>query len=95
MTKGQTTGFIYARSGEIYLNDRLIQTKQLGVLNQSDADIVLEAGDSGEMILVALGQPLTQSIISSGPSIHSSIERLNTGTRKIKRLTEATLKQRV
>lgn len=94
VAKGQTTGFLYVHSGEIRLNEKLIQAKQLGVLSESDADIELKAGDSGATIMVALGQPLSQPIISSGPSIHSSIERLNVGTRNIKRLTETLLTQR-
>ncbi|WP_028469012.1 pirin family protein [Neptunomonas japonica] len=86
---GQTSGFIYVRSGEISLNNSLLKATHLGVLNQSDADLSLTAGDSGAIIMVALGQPLEQPIISSGSSMHSSQERLNVGTLNIQRLTQA------
>lgn len=89
VVKGQTTGFIYVRSGGIELNGSLLKPKSLGVLNESDDDIKLIAGDSGATIMVALGQLLNQQVISSGPSIHSSIERLHVGTRNIQRLTHA------
>jgi redox-sensitive bicupin YhaK (pirin superfamily) len=88
VAKGQTTGFLYVHSGEIKLNNVLLKTKHQGVLNESDEDINLTAGDFGATIMVALGEPLSQPIISSGPSIHSSIERLNIGTRNINRLTQ-------
>jgi redox-sensitive bicupin YhaK (pirin superfamily) len=89
VAKGQTSGFIYVRSGEISLNNSLLKATHLGVLNQSDADISLTAGDSGAIIMIALGQPLDQPIISSGSSMHSSQERLNVGTLNIQRLTQA------
>jgi len=92
VAKGHTTGFLYVHSDEIRLDEKLIKEKQLGVLDKSDADIELEAGDSGATIMVALGKPLSQPIISSGSSIHSSIERLNIGYRNIKRLTDTLLK---
>jgi len=91
--KGQTTGFVYVRSGEIDLNGSLLKAKRQGVLNKSDANIKLTAGEFGATIMVALGQPLQQTIISSGPSVHSSIDRLNEGTRNIKRLTQALINQ--
>lgn len=91
--QGQTTGFVYVRSGEIDLNGSLLRAKRQGVLNKSDANIKLTAGEFGATIMVALGQPLQQAIISSGPSVHSSIDRLNEGTRNIKRLTQALINQ--
>lgn len=95
VAKGQTTGFIYVRSGDIELSGTQLKAKRQGVLNESDNGIELFAGEFGATIMVALGQPLDQPIISSGPSIHSSIERLNTGTRNINQLTETLfLKQR-
>ncbi|WP_027859646.1 pirin family protein [Marinobacterium jannaschii] len=87
VAKGQSSGFIYVRSGEVSLNNRSLRARQLGVLNQSDADFSLTAGNAGAVIMVALGQPLQQPIISSGPSIHSSRERLAKGTGNIQRLT--------
>jgi len=89
VAKGQTAGFIYVRSGEITFGNSLLKVNHLGVLNQSDAGLSLSAGDSGAVIMVALGQPLDQPIISSGPSIHSSQERLKVGTHNIHRLTKA------
>lgn len=83
----QSTGFIYVREGDITLADTQLDTGQLGVLDQSDANLTLTAGESGAVIMVALGQPLDQPIISSGPSIHSSPERLHIGTRNIARLS--------
>jgi redox-sensitive bicupin YhaK (pirin superfamily) len=89
VTKGQTTGFLYVRSGDIELNGTILKAKHQGVLNQSNNDIKLTAGDFGATIMVALGQPLNQAIISSGPSIHSSSDRLNIATRNIQKLTQA------
>lgn len=89
VAKGQTSGFIYVRSGEVSLNNSLLQATHFGVLNQSDADLSLTASDSGAVIMVALGQPLDQPIISSGSSMHSSQERLNVGTLNIQRLNQA------
>jgi len=83
---GQSTGFIYVRSGEVTLNGTTLNARRLGVLNTSDEDVSLAAGDSGAVIMVAFGQPLEQPIISSGPSIHSSQERLEVGTLNIQRL---------
>lgn len=94
VAQGQTAGFVYVRSGEIELNGTLLKAKRQGVLNESDEDISLTAGDFGATIMVALGQPLNQPIISSGPSIHSSIERLNTGTRNIRHLAAMLMSQK-
>ncbi|MEW8052917.1 MAG: pirin family protein [Candidatus Thiodiazotropha endolucinida] len=88
VASGQSTGFIYVRSGQIILGETLLKAKQLGVLNPADTDFSLTAGESGAVIMVVLGQPLDQPIISSGPSIHSTRERLSVGTRNIQRLRE-------
>jgi len=88
VTRGQSNGFVYVREGEVTLADTRLDAKQLGVLDRSDAALSLTAGPSGAVIMVALGQPLNQPIFSSGPSIHSSPERLKIGTHNIARLSQ-------
>ena len=93
VARGQSAGFVYVREGDVTVAETRLDAIQLGVLDRSDADLSLMAGESGAVIMVALGQPLNQPIISSGPSIHSSPERLEIGTYNIARLSE-TLRSR-
>ena len=87
-TQGQTAGFIYVRSGAVTIAGIRVETHQMGVLDASDSALELIAGSAGAELMIALGQPLDQAIISSGSSIHSTLENLHSGTNNIRTLID-------
>ncbi|MCW8331221.1 pirin family protein [Photobacterium sp. SDRW27] len=82
----QTTGFIYVRSGNIYISGNQLHPHQMGTLHSSSLPLEIKTGSIGARFFVTLGEPLHQPLISSGNSIHSSAANLVLGEERIKQL---------
>ncbi|WP_028113760.1 pirin family protein [Ferrimonas kyonanensis] len=83
------TAFVFCRSGRLLVGDAQLKSGQLGVFRAGSEHIEIEATDVAAEFLLISGQPLTQPIISSGASIHSSQENLLAGTNEVQRLLQA------
>lgn len=82
----QTTGFIYVRSGNVYISGNQLHPHQMGTLHPSPLPLEIRTGNIGARLFVTLGEPLNQPFISSGSSVHSSIANMKQGTKKIEQL---------
>ena len=82
----QTTGFVYVRSGNVYISGNQLHPHQMGTLQPSSLPLEIRTGSIGARLFVALGKPLHQPLISSGSSVHSSAANLKRGTQKIEQL---------
>lgn len=85
----QTTGFIYVRSGTIYINGNQLHPHQMGTLYPSALPLEIKTGRLGARFFVTLGEPLHQHFVSSGSSVHSSAANLATGSQHIAELLAA------
>ncbi|ELR64838.1 Pirin [Photobacterium marinum] len=81
-----TSGFIYVRSGNVYVSGSQLHPRQMGVLEASSLPLEIRTGNLGARIFVTLGEPLHQPFISSGSSVHSSSSNMAVGTQKIRQL---------
>ncbi|WP_299014270.1 pirin family protein [uncultured Photobacterium sp.] len=84
--KRQTSGFVYIRSGNVYVNGNQLHSRQMGILQPSPLPLEIKTGNLGARIFVTLGEPLHQPFISSGSSVHSSSHNMEMGTKKIMQL---------
>ncbi|MEJ2763034.1 pirin family protein [Photobacterium sp. MCCC 1A19761] len=85
----QTTGFLYVRSGMIYINGNQLHPHQMGTLYPSALPLEIKTGRLGARFFVTLGEPLHQHFVSSGSSVHSTAANLVTGARHIAELLAA------
>ncbi|MDO6498547.1 pirin family protein [Photobacterium sanguinicancri] len=70
-----TTGFIFIHSGKAYVSSTEVHANQMAMFTPSDNRIEVRTGHCGCRLLLAIGQPLDQSIIANNTSVHSSIHR--------------------
>lgn len=82
----QTTGFIYVRSGNVYISGNQLHPHQMGTLRPSSLPLEIRTGSIGARIFVTLGEPLHQPFISSGNSVHSSAANMMLGSERIEQL---------
>ncbi|WP_227992614.1 pirin-like C-terminal cupin domain-containing protein [Shewanella sp. YLB-07] len=86
VAKGQTTAFIYLRSGQLTVGTTHLSAGEMGIFNASDNEIQVSTTNNAVEFLLVTGKPLAQPIISTGPSVHSSRHNAILGSRQINKL---------
>lgn len=80
---GQTTAFIYVRTGKVETSATPISSGKLGIYQSNNELISVTSLDNNTEFLIITGSPLNQEVISNGASVHSSTENLVIGVQKI------------
>ena len=84
--KGQTTGFIYSRDGELLVgNERVINSK-MAILKASDQTINVTAASKESNFIVVLTEPSAHDIVTRGGQIHTNIDSLNRSSQYIQEI---------
>ncbi|KLV09324.1 pirin [Photobacterium aquae] len=81
-----THGFIYIRSGSVYISGHQLHPSQMATLKPSHLEILLKTGKIGARLFVALGKPLQQPFFTNRNSVHSSPENESKSTQNIMQL---------
>ncbi|MGF1700372.1 pirin family protein [Photobacterium makurazakiensis] len=79
----QTVGFIYLRSGSVYISGNQLHHHQMATLHKSTLPIEIRTGKIAARLFVILGKPLEQPFYSSTQSVHSSPDNLSKATQNI------------
>ncbi|UTM58421.1 pirin family protein [Photobacterium sp. CCB-ST2H9] len=85
----QVSGFVYLRSGSVYIGANQLYPQQMGILNPSALPIHIKTSRKGARLFLVLGQPLDQPLLCSGGSVHSNEENLHQGNDTISALMES------
>ncbi|MDO6705641.1 pirin family protein [Photobacterium sp. 1_MG-2023] len=80
------SGFVYMRSGSVYIGANQLYPQQMGILNPSKLPIHIKTSQKGARLFLILGEPLNQPMLSSGSSVHSNPENLHQGSDTISAL---------
>jgi redox-sensitive bicupin YhaK (pirin superfamily) len=86
VAKGQTTAFVYLRSGQLTIGTTHLSAGEMGIFNTSNDEIQVSTTNNAAEFLLVAGKPLAQPIISTGPSVHSSRHNAILGSRQINKL---------
>ncbi|PWJ44172.1 pirin family protein [Sediminitomix flava] len=76
--KGQTTGFIYTREGELALGSDLIANSSMGILENNEGHIKVQALSKESHFILVTAEPSSFPILAQGGQIHTnraSLER--------------------
>ncbi|PSW17622.1 pirin family protein [Photobacterium sanctipauli] len=79
----QTTGFVYIRSGSVYVSGSQLHHHQMATLHKSSLPIEIRTGQVAARLFVVLGQPLGQPFYASSQSVHSTPDNLSKATQNI------------
>lgn len=79
-------GFVYLRSGSVYIGANQLYPQQMGLLKPSTLPIRIKTSQKGARLFLVLGQPLKQPLLSSGASVHSNQENMHLACDKITKL---------
>lgn len=82
----QTSGFVFIRSGSIYVAGSQLFSRQMATLEKAALPIEVRTGKVGAQFFVVLGKPLHQPFYASPSSIHSSQENLSKAEQNILQL---------
>ncbi|KPA53969.1 nuclease PIN [Photobacterium leiognathi subsp. mandapamensis] len=77
-------GFIYVRSGQAYVANNQLHPNQMGLFEHSSQPIKVLTTNHSARFFIALGEPLSQPIITEEGSVHSSPENLKKALDNIK-----------
>lgn len=79
-------GFVYLRSGSVYIGANQLYPQQMGILKPSALPIHIKTSQKGARLFLVLGQPLKQPLLSSGASVHSNQENMHLACDNITKL---------
>lgn len=87
--KGQTTGFIFPRSGSTKLWDTELPLGKLAILESSEGNISLTSEEGAELVL-ALAVPQSYPIVTQGGSIHTNEAAMQRSFERIRQIAPVT-----
>ncbi|PSU35019.1 pirin family protein [Photobacterium lutimaris] len=82
----QLTGFIYLRSGSVYISGSQLHRLQMATLVPSALPIEIRTSKLGARIFIATGKPQQQPLFSNQYSVHSSPQNMTKATQNIDHL---------
>ena len=82
----QLAGFVYLRSGSVYIGGSQLHNRQMATLDQSPLPIEVRTSKLGARIFIVTGKPQQQPLISNHHSVHSSQKNMSKATQNIDRL---------
>ncbi|WEM43446.1 pirin family protein [Photobacterium sp. DA100] len=85
----QLAGFVYLRSGSVYISGNQLHRHQMATLNPSPLPIEIRTSRLGARIFIATGKPQLQPLLSSHHSVHSSPQNMSKAIRHIDHLLTA------
>ena len=84
---GQTTGFVFPRSGSLRLHGDEVPGHRLSILENNEGHLEFTAEAKTKFVLL-LAAPQDHPIVSHGGSIHTNVESLERSFERIKRIGE-------
>ena len=85
----QLTGFVYLRSGSVYISGSQLHKHQMATLTPSPLPIEVRTSKLGARIFIVTGKPQQQPLFSKHHSVHSSQQNMSKATQNIGRLLTA------
>ena len=71
--KGQTTGFIFTRDGEVKVGDTLLENSKMAILEHNDGEITIKAISESSNFIVVVAKPTEHDVVVKGGQIHTNI----------------------
>ena len=81
--KGQTTGFVFTRDGNVSVAGEMLQNSLMGILEHNDGIIKVKAESKESNFIVVIAEPSAYPIVSSGSQIHTNRESLERSRKRI------------
>lgn len=82
----QIAGFVYLRSGSVYISGSQLHHQQMATLVPSSLPIEIRTSKLGARIFIATGKPQQQPLFSNQHSVHSSPQNMTKATQNIDHL---------
>ena len=83
--KGQTTGFIFPRKGDLTLHDLPVPLRNLSILENNEGSIKLKASTDSQFVLL-MAEPQLYPILSQGGSVHTNKEAMERSFARIQKI---------
>ncbi len=82
--KGQTTGFVFTRDGELTIGNTIIPNSKLAILEHNEGLITANAVGKESNFIVVLAQPSQEDVVAQNGQIHTNRASLQRSAEHIK-----------
>ena len=84
--KGQTTGYIFTRDGEIEIDKKLLPNSSMGILEHNEGTIKVKALSDVSTFILVIAEPSKFPVIAQGGQIHTNEESLKRSLHNIREM---------
>ena len=81
---GQTTGFVFARDGELIISGNTLPNQLMGILEHNGGQISISTESDEAQFVVVLAEPSAFPVIASGGSIHTNADAMQRSAERIR-----------